>query len=62
MDIVKKFSELKERIYHPEPIKPEDNYKEFGFCQGQCDRKVIPDSTGKPMIVCNYCKRIVMKR
>lgn len=64
MEKMKRFTEFfdrKERIKKPE-VKPEDNYKEHGFCQGHCDRKVIPDSKGEPMVVCDFCKRIVMKR
>lgn len=33
-----------------------------GECMSNCDRQVIPDENGIPMVVCFYCKRIVIKR
>lgn len=33
-----------------------------GECMSNCDRQVIPDKDGIPMVVCFYCKRIVIKR
>jgi hypothetical protein len=33
-----------------------------GECLSNCDRQVVPDENGIPMVVCFYCKRIVIKR
>jgi hypothetical protein len=48
---------------HLRPIRknPLEDYTPVGeaFCEGKCDRKVIPTKQGM-VIVCDGCKRVVI--